>query len=59
MSIVKYFDDLNVKELLKNDATFKDFIWLSILYSHIFIDISQLKYYRALPYTDRYKLDHS
>ena len=26
VSIVKYFDDLNVKELLRNDATFKDFI---------------------------------
>lgn len=27
VSIVKYFDDLNVKDLLKNDVTFKDFIW--------------------------------
>jgi 116 kDa U5 small nuclear ribonucleoprotein component len=26
VSIVKYFDDLNIKDLLKNDASFKDFI---------------------------------
>lgn len=26
VSIVKYFDDLNIKEVLKNDISFKNFI---------------------------------
>jgi U5 small nuclear ribonucleoprotein component len=26
VSIVKYFDDLNVMDLLRNDASFRDFI---------------------------------
>lgn len=26
VSIVKYFDDINIKDLLKNDLAFKEFI---------------------------------
>ena len=26
VSIVKYFDDINIKDLLKNDVAFKEFI---------------------------------
>lgn len=43
VSIVKYFDDLNIKELLKNDISFKDFIWWDRVFNLIFFDINFIK----------------